>query len=223
MTFLWHDRPEKQVAEIADVVSERLGKVRQVLGLDSIPTMKAVIVNDMREAQRSFPTVSGTATRTHLYNGFAYSEYDLFVLAGLYADGIVHEATHLMLDEAVSSPLVQIPSWLHEGLATYFEPSSYRRERSLAQAVRQSALMQLSHMNRQPGKPSDVRVFYDQSWGVVNYLIGTYGLDRMTTLIEAMGLSKNLEESLWLAYSLTVDDLDEQWKASLLANTQVAP
>ncbi len=223
MKFLWHDRPVEQVARVSDVVAERLNEVREVLGLDADPQMKAVIINDAREAQRSFPSVSGTATQTHLYSGFAFREYDLFVLAGLHTDGIVHEATHLMLDEAASSPLVRVPSWLHEGLATYFESSSNRRERSLAQAARSSALMPLSHMIRQPGRPSEVRVFYDQSWGVVNYLMSTYDPDQMTTLIEAMGSGRNLDESLWWAYGLTLDDLDEQWKASLLGNTPVAP
>lgn len=221
--FLWHDRPVDQVVGVSDAVAERLDEVRQVMGLDAVPPMKAVFVNDTREAERSFPSVSGTATRTHLYGGFAFREYDLFVLAELHTDGVVHEATHLMLDEAVSSAVTQVPSWLHEGLATYFESSSNRRERSLAQAARSSSLMPLSHMNRQPGKPSDVRVFYDQSWGVVNHLMSSYGPDQMTTLIQAMGSGKNPNESLWWAYGLTVDDLDEQWKASLLGSTPVAP
>ena len=92
-----------------------------MLGLVTAPPMKAVILNNRREADRGLPTVSEAATRGHLYGGFAFRDYDLFVLLGLSEDGIVHEATHLMVNEAVDSPLARVPDWLNEGLATYFE------------------------------------------------------------------------------------------------------
>ena len=73
---------------------------------------------------------------------------------------MVHEATHLLLDRAVDSPLARVPAWLNEGLAMYFESDSYRREATVARAARDSALLRLGAMNTVPGRPEDVRQFY---------------------------------------------------------------
>ncbi len=223
LVLLWHDLPEERVREVAANVGRRLEDVKNVLGLVTAPPMKAVILNNRREADRGLPTVSEAATRGHLYGGFAFRDYDLFVLLGLSEDGIVHEATHLMVNEAVDSPLARVPDWLNEGLATYFESSGQRGEPALARAVRDGDLLSLPAMNSVPGRPEDVRVFYAQSRSVVSYLIDTYGPQRMTSLIRTLNGGSRIGAAVNEVYGVSLGELEDRWREDVIGSTTLTP
>lgn len=222
MVVLWHDLPADRVKEVAANVDRRLDAVKEMLGLDEVPPMKAVVLSDRREARRAFPVVSDTASREHLFGGFAFQDYDLFVLAGLSEDGMVHEMAHLLLDEAVDSPLARVPAWLNEGLSMYFEAGSQQRAPTLAQAVRHGELLSLRAMNAVPGRPQDVRVFYAQSWSIVKYMIDAYGTERMTSMIGAIGAGVPIDEAVQQAYGISLGELDARWRAEITGSTPLA-
>ena len=117
LAILWHDRPRRDVERVLADVAPRVEEIKSLFGLDEAGVMKAVIVNSRREARQSFPFISEAASSGHLYGGFAFGEMGVFILHGLYPNGIIHEAAHLLLHEAVDSPLARVPSWLNEGLA----------------------------------------------------------------------------------------------------------
>ena len=212
---LWHDRPANEVRAVAQDVNRRLDEVRALLRLDETKTMKAVILNGRREASTSLPKVSDAATAGHLYGGFAYGELDVFVLVGLGREGMIHEMTHLLIDEAMTSPLGRLPAWLNEGLAMYFEGSSDWRERAVLDAYHRGRLMPLRSMGAVPGVPSDVRNFYSQSWSVVDYMMDAYGRDRMSALLGAIDSGMDIEEAVPVAYDISLDELESRWKRSL--------
>ena len=212
---LWHDRPATEVRAVAHDVNERLDEVRALLRLDETKTMKAVILNGRREASSSLPKVSDAATAGHLYGGFAYGELDVFVLVGLGREGMIHEMTHLLIDEAMTSPLGRLPAWLNEGLAMYFEGSSSWRERAVLDSYHRGRLMPLRSMGAVPGVPSDVRNFYSQSWSIVDYMMDTYGPDRMSALLGAIDSGMDVDEAVPVAYDISLDELESRWKRSL--------
>ena len=215
LVVLWHDRPRWQVASVATEVDRRLERVRTLFGLQDAPPMKAVILNDRREANRSFPRVSQTATTSHLFGGFAYGQYDLFVLIGLRIDGMVHEMTHLLLDEAVDSPRARVPSWLNEGLAQYFESDSHRRARTVERAARRGQLMPLASMAAVPGRPEDVALFYSQAWSVVSYLMDVHGEERMAVFIDTVNNVSGIDAAAVEAYGMTLAEIQRDWEATL--------
>ena len=223
LEILWHDLPASRVERVAAEVDRRLERVKRVLELDEAPPMRAVLLNSFREARRGFPVISEAASRGHLYGGFAFGAYDLFVLAGLSADGMVHEATHLLLDRAVDSPLARVPAWLNEGLAMYFESDSYRREATVARAARDSALLRLGAMNTVPGRPEDVRQFYAQSWSVVDYMIETYGVQRISRLLAALDDGQRIDRAIADVYGISLDELDDAWRREVTGTTTLAP
>ena len=223
LVVMWHDRPEARVEEVTAKLERRLEEVREMLGLGTSPPIKAVVLNGSREAERGFPTVSDAATRGHLYGGFAFREYDLFVLVGLSEDGMVHESTHLMLNAAVATPLVRVPSWLNEGLAMYFESGARRREPTLARAVRDDELMSLRQMRSVPGRPEDVRVFYAQSWSIVKYMIDTYGRERMTSLIRSLDEGTRFNAAVEEVYGVSLEELEGRWRDEITGSTTLAP
>ena len=186
LTVLFHDLPASSVESVTTRVVARLEEVKATFGIDSATPMKGVLVNGRREAQRTFPFISDTATRGHVFGGYAYDDYDLFVLAGLWENGMVHEATHLLLDEAISSPLGLVPAWLNEGLATYFEGGPNHGEPIVARAARSGGLLRLHAMNSVPGRPTDIALFYSQARSIVEYMLSTYGRERMSALLRAI-------------------------------------
>ena len=201
-------------------MDRQLGAVRDLLGLDTVQPMKAVIINSIREADRTFPLISQTARSSHTFGGFAYGEYDLFVLIGLGVGGMVHEMTHLLIDEALDSPFAQIPSWLNEGLAMYFEPGSRNNRSSMERAARADTLMSLRSMHRVPGRPTDVSRFYAQARNVVAYMIDDLGQERMATLLRAINDGQDIDEAVQTAYGLSLDQLDARWRSWLLGEPQ---
>ena len=215
LEVLWHDRPASEVRAAALDVNGRLHEVRDLLRLDETSTMKAVILNGQREARNSLPKVSDAATAGHLYGGFAYGAFDVFVLVGLGREGMVHEMTHLLIDEALTSPLGRVPAWLNEGLAMYFEGPNSWRERTVLDAYHRGRLMPLRAMGAVPGVPSDVRRFYAQSWSVVDYMVETYGADRMTALLGAIDSGMDTDEAVRVAYDISLDELESRWKRQL--------
>ena len=215
LEVLWHDRPKSTVVAVANRVSERLESVRRLLGLTDVGPMKAVIVNGPREARRSFPVVSRTATAGHLYGGFAFGDLDVFVLGGLGVDGMVHEMTHLLIDEALSSPWARIPAWLNEGLAMYFESGSQGRASTVERAARRGELVPFRSMESVPGRPDDVRLFYAQSWSFVDHLMTAHGERRMSDLLAALADGEDIRRAVIDVYGTTLEGLEEEWKAGI--------
>ena len=214
--LVWHDRRKEVVEAAAREVSRGLLPIIELLGPLSSHPKRAVIVNDRREADRAFPLVSQAATDGKLFGGFAYPDYDLFILSGLSVDAMLHEMTHLLLDDAVGSPSARVPAWLNEGLAMYFERGSGGRAAAVSDAARRGTLLTLRNMGAVPGEPSAVRVFYAQSWSVVNYIAGTFGTARLTELLSAINSGQRIEQAIQTTYGLSIDELQAQWRAGIV-------
>ena len=145
------------------------------------------------------------------------------MLVGLSGDGMVHEMTHLLLDEALDSPLARVPAWLNEGLAMYFESGSRGREAIVSQALRSDGLLPLAYMDNIPGRPRDIRVFYAQSWSVVKHMMDAHGQERMAALLNTIKEGKRVEEAVPEAYGMSLEELEEDWKSRLARQPSLAP
>ena len=215
LAILWHDRSRRDVERVLAEVSPKVDEIKSLFGLGEAGVMKAVIVNSRREAQQSFPFISEAASSGHLYGGFAFGEMGVFVLQGLYPNGIIHEMAHLLLHEAVDSPLARVPSWLNEGLAMYFEEGSADRHPELASAHRRGDLLPLRSMFSQPGRPRDVHLFYAKSRSVVGYMMDEHGTDAMTGLLARLDRGESIEDAVRASYGMGLDELDRRWQADL--------
>ena len=214
-TLYWHDRSERAVQSVGADVSLRMRRVKQVLGLDGDYNFKAVLVNDKVEASRSFPHVSQTSQDVSLFGGFAMGDHGALVLAGLNHDGLIHELTHLMVDEAVGSRHTRTPAWLNEGIAMYFEPHGHQRESEVRRAFARGSLIPLRHMGSVPGRPEDVRLFYSQSASMVRFMADAFGEDRLAALFRSLGDGKSVEDALVSNYGMSTEQLDAAWRTHL--------
>jgi len=211
------------VARAAADVDSQVQGIKRLMGLGDIAPMKAVILNDAREARLAFPVISDTASRGHVFGGFAFGEYDLFVLGGLDRDGMVHEMTHLLIDEALDSPLATIPSWLNEGLAMYFESGAHGRETIVSDAARSGGLMPIHSMSSVPGRPEDVRLFYAQSRSLVRHMMEAHGKERMAALLASINEGDSVEEAILKVYGLSLQGLYAEWRTALPDGPALSP
>jgi hypothetical protein len=109
-----------------------------------------------------------------------------------FEDVLVHELTHAMIHGLAPRG---VPAWLHEGLASYFEPrdpaAALHRVRTLKTVMPFSELEQgFSRFNAQ-----QATVAYDESLVAVDILMHLVG-SRMAVLLQGLGNGQSFDESL---------------------------
>jgi hypothetical protein len=214
LTIVFHDRSESDIDRLFEAAAKRMPEIADVFGPPSEREFKAVIVNSGSEADSAFPRTTEAARAGHTFVGFAFDEYDEFVLWGVNRDSFVHELTHLMLAEAVSAPIANPPAWLNEGLAVYFESESGEAGNLRLRGARNEGdLMPIQNMNRVPGQRDDITFFYGKAGSFVEYLISEFGPSRMTALLDELNTGKSPADAVGLAYGFELDSLDAVWTA----------
>ena len=215
MTVFWHDISKNKIEEIVSKSETVIEKVSDLLDLKQSQSMRAVIVNTQKESLKSFPKISMSATRDNIYGGFAFHEYGVFIIRGLSVDSMIHEATHLLMNQKMNSPLSRVPAWLSEGLAMYFEIDSKHRTRTAEIGYIQKKLRPLSSMESVPGKSMDIRIFYAHSQEIVRYLIDTEGKEKFLNLLIQINSGARADTAVIDVYGRSLDDLDKSWRATL--------
>ena len=209
LTLIWHDRNRNDIESIAKKGIKSNLELTKILNLPNPNPITGVIVNNRAEARKSFPTISKAANREELYGGFAFSDYDTFVVIGTSLDGIIHESTHLLVNQSLN-PTTRLPAWLSEGLAMHFEESKRETEQIL-QAYSPDQVFDLRYMNTVPGKPSDVRLFYLMSESFVGFLFSKYGDNKMKELISKIDSGSPIDEAIFATYGDSIPKLQTTW------------
>ena len=215
MTVFWHDITKSKIEEVISKSETVLEEVSDLFALEQNRPIRAVIINSQRESAESFPQISSSTTRDNVYGGFAFPQYEVFIVRGLSADGIIHEATHLLMSQKLDSARSQVPAWLSEGIAMYFEIDNKHRNRTAEIGYLQKKLRPLSSMQSVPGKSADIRLFYAHSQGIVGYLIDKGGKEKILRLIEQIDSGTKPDVAVINVYGKTIDELDKSWQATL--------
>ena len=215
ITVFWHDITKSKIEEVISKSETVLEQVSELFDIEQNRPIRAVIANSQRESADSFPKISSSATRDNVYGGFAFPQYEVFIVRGVSADGIIHEATHLLMSQKLDSARSQVPAWLSEGIAMYFEIDNEHRNRTAEVGYIQKKLRPLSSMQSVPGKSGDIRLFYAHSQGIVGYLIDKGGKEKILRLIEQINSGTKTDVAVIDVYGKTIDELDKSWQATL--------
>ena len=215
MTVFWHDITKSKIEEVISKSETVLEQVSELFDIEQNRPIRAVIANSQRESADSFPKISSSATRDNVYGGFAFPQYEVFIVRGVSADGIIHEATHLLMSQKLDSARSQVPAWLSEGIAMYFEIDNKHRNRTAEIGYLQKKLRPLSSMQSVPGKSADIRLFYAHSQGIVGYLIDKGGKEKILRLLEQINSGTKTDVAVIDVYGKTIDELDKSWQATL--------
>lgn len=122
----------------------------------------------------------------------------------------MHYVTHLATEGAAST---LIPSWINEGLSEYMNPESTA---SYTQALRQAAsanrLLPVTSMSAMPGTSSDVILFYGQSRSLVQFLVETYGAEKLQQTLNGIRSGRGIDQAMQEAYGFDRAGLDARWR-----------
>ncbi len=132
-----------------------------------------------------------------------------------------HEMAHIVFRELVGFDNRAVPLWLEEGVATYQEEARRQEAHETdVKALRAGLLVpldKLGMMNPQlmPDTQS-VIIFYAQSVGVVDFLIGEYGKEQFEVFCQNLRDKRDLLRALASAYPFeSLAQLDEAWRKTL--------
>jgi hypothetical protein len=167
---------------------------------------------DMRDAVFYEPGWTG---------GLAYPEYNILII-GIDPGQLdwgksteAHELTHVLVGDYTFSCLGSTPTWLSEGLAVYGEggPSSDQAA-FFNQNVKSDSLLSFNVLSggfaEDPGKAD---LSYSQSYYMVDYLIQTYGKDKMLGLLQGVKAGDAMDEALLTTYGFDLAGFQDEWRS----------
>ncbi len=210
LVLLHHDQPRGRARALEEGLRRSIPRVQDLLGVSPERPMRGVIYNSGAEAAQAFPHLSDTIDASGVFQGFAFSEWNLFTGIGLSEDLIVHEAAHLLLHEATKDSLRGVPTWFNEGFAGYVEPGSRPYPALFLERSRPSA-MPLRAMGSVPGRREEIGFFYRKSESVVGHLIETHGEDRFRGLLARVNARQPFDDALYETYGFDLDGLEREW------------
>ncbi len=158
--------------------------------------------------------------------GVAYSDYGIIAI-GIEPNNltwgervIAHELTHLVIHQMTNNPYTGLPTWLSEGLAMYNEGEISRGfTDSLDKAISEDSLISVRSLSSPFSAFADEAVLsYAQSHNVVEYLVKTYGQEKMLALLNTFSRGSGYDAALESVYGFDMDDLNTLWQDYAITN-----
>jgi hypothetical protein len=213
----WYGNDETFAQTMLDAGLEGLRRNKEQAGLTTDSPIDLYVYpnyDDMREAILYEPSWTG---------GMAFPEYNIFIMGISEADStwdqntVIHELTHILVGHLTFSCLGDVPTWLNEGLAMYSEGSlSPDSQSQLDQAISTDTLLTVRSLNGGFSELSDkANLSYSQSYSLVNFLIQTYGQEKLTSLLTALRDAKTIDNALLETYGFDSDGLEDAWRQSI--------
>ncbi len=223
ITLHYYDGGQSFGQALHDAAAQALVRLSKDVGISSDKPVDIYIYANTSDLQASIlyePSWVG---------GQAFPETNI-VIIGVSTDQLdwgksteAHELTHVLVGHLTFSCLGFIPTWLNEGLAMFGEGGPAAAEvNQFDQAKTANQLLALSSL---AGAFSDeanrANLSYTEAYSVVNYLIQTYGRDKMTALLISLRNGNTIDQVLQSAYGFDTNGLEDVWRASIGAAPRV--
>ncbi len=175
---------------------------------------------DMQDAVLYEPSWTG---------GQAYSDFSIVIMGLSGSDAtwdqntIIHELTHILVGHFTFSCIGTLPGWIEEGLAMFSEgkldPSM---QSQLDEAIKNDSLISIRSLNGGFSElPDKANLSYSQSYSIINFLINTYGQDKMNQLLLALQDAKPIDDALHEVYGYETEGLEDDWRQAIGAAPRV--
>ncbi|HNB86239.1 MAG TPA: peptidase MA family metallohydrolase [Anaerolineales bacterium] len=213
----WYDNDKAFAQTMLDAGTEGLRRNREQAGL-SIEDVVDIYVypnyDDMRDAILYEPSWTG---------GMAFSDHNIVIMGISASDSnwdkntVIHELTHVLVGHFTFSCIGTVPTWLNEGLAMFSEGEldSYMQSQ-LDDAIKNDTLLTIRSLNGGFSElPDKANLSYSQSHSIVEFLISTYGQDKMTEILAALRDAKPIDDALIEVYGFDTDGLEDAWREAI--------
>lgn len=202
------------------VTLEAIDRFHNAFGLEVEGPIRVVVYGSQRDLLSALPPQSA-----EWIGGIAQPELRL-ILTGVspgpgaeteFRRVLSHEVVHLLVAQATSNPYNSPPAWLDEGLAAYYqEVEDARFGPILERAVRSGSLIPVRALNSSfPVDPEQALLSYAESRSVVQFIVEQLGEQRMAALLRVFQEGVSYDEAVQRALGMTIDELDQAWKAWL--------
>ena len=215
-----HDQWSEQRANLVLATAvDTYAFMAPALGVDLTEPMNIVVYSDYGHMLDALQPASRVAAQRLRTLGKAFTNERTLLVDGS-LDNILttaaHEFTHLLVADAAGSAYTEVHAWLNEGLAVYSERNPDDDFSHYIQAaIRRGDVPPLAGLITFSGTPGETLRNYGQGYSVVTYLVDTYGPDKMADLFAALPTVRSTERALQDAYGLTIQELDQEWRASV--------
>lgn len=204
-----------------------LDRLEQDIGIELDGGVEFFIYGDSADMREALLYVQDWA------GGVAFSEYNTILigvppnLADTWgSDTVRHELAHLVIGQFAQSCLGGgLPTWLSEGLAMYAEGEpDETTQRDIEMGIELDAFMPVRSLNGAfPARGSEATSAYSQSYSLVDYLLDTYGQEKMQQLLLALADAAGYDDALEQVYGFNADGLEEAWRAAIGAPARTIP
>ncbi|PKO00064.1 MAG: hypothetical protein CVU42_04805 [Chloroflexi bacterium HGW-Chloroflexi-4] len=213
--FHYYENDKQYASTLKNAAVEALNHLNEDIGMLPEQPVDLYIYSstqDMRDAVFYEPGWTG---------GLAYPEYNILIIGIDPAElewgqnTEAHELTHVLVGDYTFSCLGSTPTWLSEGLAVYGEggPSSFEAA-FFEQNVDSNSLMSFSVLSGGFSEdPSIADLSYSQSFYMVDYLIQTYGKEKMLSLLQRIRAGDAISDALQNAYGFDLAGFQAEWRS----------
>ncbi|MBI4267151.1 MAG: peptidase MA domain-containing protein, partial [Chloroflexi bacterium] len=185
VTIYWYEGKQDFANSIMTAAQQALTQLTQSTGAYLKKPIKIYVYADAQDLQGAmiFPQ--------EWTGGVAFTNYGIINI-GIGAENIVwgrraiaHELTHLVVHQMTFNPYGGLPTWLDEGLATYNEGAlDVGYANILRQAVTENKLITVRTLSSAFSTDAQkAYLSYAESYSLVEFLITTYGRDKMLELL----------------------------------------
>ncbi len=212
---------------LLDAAVEGLAQLEADVGIDLNDEVQLFIYGnsaDMREAVLFIQDWAG---------GVAFSGYNIILIgvepsiATTWGTSTVrHELAHLVIGRFGQSCLGgSRPNWLNEGLAVYSEGEPDNTVLTdLELAIDNNGFFPVRSLNGAfPSHDSGVSLAYSQSYSLVNFLLETYGPEKMQELLLTLAQAEGYDAALEQVYGFNTDGLEIAWRQAIGAAARQIP
>lgn len=226
MTVHWVSGEAAIMVNALDIAQETAIEIENTLGAPPPESVSIYIYPSLPDLQSALRLAG-----REWVGGQAYPEYGVLLLTMPPSNEAIlkmqrdvpHELTHQMLYNLTGPQgYAALPTWLNEGLATYFERSPNPDfELALAQAIDNNTLIPLKTLCHPfTGERDNVLLAYAQSQSFLHYLQQTYGWSSLRSIVKDYADGLDCVTGPVRALGVDLNHLEDGWRAWLMHNSQ---
>jgi hypothetical protein len=203
---------------ILDSAQSTVDRLKLTYGVETVTPIRIWVYNSKKDFSA---TQQGNSSEW--IAGTAYPQ--LHVILAILPEGnkqevgrvVPHEISHQLLYQATRNPFNGPPTWLDEGLAVFNQDNGNEDFPAMVNdAAEKGHLFSIRALNSNfPYDAADATLAYAESYSIVQFIIATYGEDKLATVIAAYRDGLSHDEALRRGIGVDIDKLDRLWKESL--------
>jgi hypothetical protein len=224
VTLYWYSGNDAFAGELMAAAQEAMEKLAEGTGAELEKPARLYIYADSGDLQGAmiYPQEWTGGVAFTRYSTMAIGISPVNIDWG--KDAIAHELTHLVIHQITLNPYNDLPTWLDEGLAVRSEGllnptySSY-----LSEAIAGGGLISVQSLcSPFSAYSGEALLSYAQSYSLVEFLITSYGQDKMFELLTVFKEGSGYDDALEEVYGFDMDGLDSLWRDYVTDKYQAA-